>query len=128
LFNLLNSERRAHGLPALGWSGQLVSSAHSHNLKMAQTGVFSHQVQGESSLGTRVSATGYNWNFCAENIAWGSVTSTSMATSLQSQMYNETAPNDGHRQNILSKSAHKIGIDVYSQANGKMWITEDFGS
>jgi uncharacterized protein YkwD len=128
LFSMINSERAANHLPALTWSGQLASSAHGHNLMMAATNTFSHQVAGEASLGARVSATGYSWTWCGENIAWGSVTSSSLAQSLESDMYNEAPPNDGHRQNILSTSAHHVGVDVWTGANGKMWITEDFGS
>ena len=43
-------------------------------------------------------------------------------------MYNETPPDDGHRLNILSSSFHNVGVDVYTDSTGKMWITCDFGS
>jgi uncharacterized protein YkwD len=128
LLGMINSERHAHGLASLGWSSRLVSSAHGHNLKMNSTGQFSHQVSGEASLGARIDAVGYNWTSCAENIAWGSVTSLSLAESLQSDMYHEQPCSDGHRQNILGTSYHYVGIDVLTGTNGKMWITQDFGS
>ena len=30
--------------------------------------------------------------------------------------------------NILSTSAHNVGVDVISDGTGKMWLTCDFGS
>ena len=82
----------------------------------------------EAALGARISATGYHWTTAGENIAWGSFASTSFAESLETQMYNETPPDDGHRLNILSTSAHNVGVDVITDGSGKMWITCDFGS
>jgi uncharacterized protein YkwD len=128
LFSMVNSERAANHLSALRWSSQLVSSAHGHNLAMVSTNTFSHQVPGEASLGARISATGLQWTWVGENIAWSSVTSTSAAESLEADMYNETPPDDGHRLNILSTSATMVGIDVVTDKTGKMWITEDFGN
>jgi uncharacterized protein YkwD len=128
IYSAINSERAANGLPGLGRSGQLNNSAHAHNVAMANTGQFAHQVSGEAGLGARISATGYSWNWAGENIAWGSYASVAFGLSLQSQMYNEVAPNDGHRLNILSTSAHNVGVDVITDGSGKMWITCDFGS
>ena len=130
LFSLLNQERAQNGLAALGRSGQLNNSAHAHNVVMANTGVFSHQVTsaGEPSLGARISATGYQWTSAGENIAWGSYASVSFADQLETEMYNETPPDDGHRLNILSTSFRNVGVDVITDGSGKMWITFDFGS
>lgn len=128
IYSEINSERAANGLPGLGRSGQLNSSAHAHNVAMANTGQFAHQVTGEAGLGARISATGYNWNWAGENIAWGSSASVAFGLSLETQMYNEVPPDDGHRLNILSTSAHNVGVDVITDGSGKMWITCDFGS
>ena len=128
LFNQINAERRANCLPALGRSGQLNSSAHGHNLAMASTGDFDHVVAGEAQLGDRISATGYHWNSAGENIAWGSYTSVSFAESLETEMYNEPPNQHNHRANILSSSFHNVGVDVYTDSTGKMWITCDFAN
>jgi uncharacterized protein YkwD len=128
VFNLLNCERAANHLGPLRWSSQLVSSAHAHNEAMIATNTFSHQVPGEAGLGDRISATGLNWTWVGENIAWSSVSSTSAADSLESSMYNEKSPDDGHRLNILTTQGTMVGIDVVTDSTGKMWITEDFGN
>jgi uncharacterized protein YkwD len=128
IYSQINSERAANGLGALSRSGQLNSSAHGHNVAMANTGQFSHQVTGEASLGPRVTATGYHWTWAGENIAWGSYASVAFGQSLESQMYNEPPNQPNHRANILSTSAHSVGVDVITDGSGKMWITCDFGS
>jgi uncharacterized protein YkwD len=44
-------------------------------------------------------------------------------------MYNEVAPNNGHRLNILSTRFKDVGIDVViDTTHGKLWLTEDFAS
>lgn len=127
VMRMLNAQRVAHGLPALGSSTALTSSARRHNLAMAKADVLSHQLPGESSLGTRISQAGVLWHSIAENIGWTTVRTTAGANSLQSAMYNEKPPQDGHRLNILSKSTRFVGIDVLIDAGtGKLWLTEDF--
>ncbi len=51
VYSMINSERAANSLPALGRSGQLNSSAGAHNVAMADTNDFDHQVACESDLG-----------------------------------------------------------------------------
>jgi uncharacterized protein YkwD len=41
-------------------------------------------------------------------------------------MFNEKPPNDGHRQNLLSKTFTHIGIDVVRDSHGTVWLTQDF--
>ena len=74
-------------------------------------------------------ATGYHWTWAGENIAWGSYASVVVRRSRwRSQMYNEPPNQPNHRANILSTSAHNVGVDVITDGSGKMWITCDFGS
>jgi uncharacterized protein YkwD len=124
---LLNSERQAHGLPALGASSALQSSARRHNLTMAAANQLSHQLPNEPDFSVRISQAGVAWHSAAENIGWTSDRTTTGARGLEISMYNEVAPNDGHRQNILSRSVRYVGIDIYLDSRtGKLWLTEDF--
>jgi uncharacterized protein YkwD len=128
LLSALNTERLWNGLPPLRMRATLQHTAHNHNLWMARYNTMSHQLPPELSLGGRLTKNGYIWRACGENIAWNSDWSLTGALYLQRMMYNETAPNDGHRRNILSSTYRDIGIDVYMDAtHHKMWITEDFG-
>lgn len=127
VLRMLNAERAANHLPALGSSVALTSSARKHNLAMAAANQLSHQLPGEPVFTTRISQAGVAWHSAAENVGWTTDRSTAGANGLQAAMYNEKAPNDGHRRNILSTSVRYVGIDVLIDARtGKLWLTEDF--
>jgi uncharacterized protein YkwD len=128
MLNLLNAERRVHHLRPLYMNARLIKSAHAHNLAMARANEMSHQVRGEQFFADRISRTGYRWRSVGENIGWNSRETSKGIYDLERQMYNEKAPNNGHRLNILSRSFRQVGIDVYFDAgHHKMWFTQDFG-
>jgi uncharacterized protein YkwD len=127
VLRMLNAERAAHHLPALSSSPALVSGARLHNITMAQANLLSHQLPGEAVFSTRIAQAGVPWHAAAENVGWTTAKTTAGADGLQSAMYNEVAPNDGHRRKILSSSVRFVGIDVLIDARtGKLWLTEDF--
>jgi uncharacterized protein YkwD len=128
VFYRMNAERQAHGLPQLRMYQPLLNSAAAHDRMMARYNTMSHQLPGEASLGARISATGYHWSYVGENIAWNSEMDVWGALAQQTAMYNETAPNDGHRLNILSSRFTNVGVVVLlDTAHHKLWLTEDFG-
>jgi uncharacterized protein YkwD len=128
VFYRMNAERQAHGLPQLRMYQPLLNSASAHNSMMARYNTLSHQLPGEASLGARISATGYHWTYIGENIAWNSEMDVWGALAEQTAMYNETAPNNGHRLNILSSRFVNVGVAVLlDTAHHKLWLTEDFG-
>jgi uncharacterized protein YkwD len=127
VFAQLNAERARHGLPALRWNENLYYAAHRHTLLMGQAGTLSHQLPGEESLGTRV-AYFYRWSAVGENVAVSSNRTQAGALALESMMYAEVPPNDGHRRNILSTTYTDVGVDVVDDAtHGRVWLTTDFG-
>jgi uncharacterized protein YkwD len=96
---------------------------------MQSANQMSHQLPNEPDLGTRVSQAGVNWSSAGENIGYSTdyLHPTTAATGLDQDMLNEQPPDDGHRQNILSKDFTIIGIDVFiDTTNNKIWLTEDF--
>jgi uncharacterized protein YkwD len=114
-------------LPALTVTADLQASAHSHDLTMAAANQLSHQLPGESDLGTRETNAGVSWTAAGENIGWTSDTTQAGALSIEASMLAETPPNDGHRRNILSSTYTVVGVDVYlDSAHGRLWLTEDF--
>jgi uncharacterized protein YkwD len=134
LLDQINAWRAQADQPPLVMATGLVASAHKHNLRMSAGCGLKHQCSGESGLGQRISAEGINWRAVAENIAWSSevpnTTSAilSAARGLNVSMHNETPPEDGHRRNMLSPSYHRIGIDVIRDADGEVWLTQDFAN
>lgn len=124
----LNAERAANGLKPLKRDKKLDSSAHKHNLAMAKKNLMSHQVKGEKDLGKRVTAAKYRWSTCGENIAWNSDRSEAGVLALETMMYSEVPPDDGHRRNILSTRFTEVGVDVIEdKTHQKVWLTTDFG-
>src|ERR1700734_4454023 len=71
LFNSVNRERAAQGLPALQWDDALASAAREHAGQMALHNLMSHQLAGEPELLTRASAARARFSVIAENIAIG---------------------------------------------------------
>lgn len=130
----INKVRAANGARALTMNSQLVAAARQHNLVMAGGCGLTHQCTGEGNAGARISAQGLKWNAYAENIGYGSTTAstdaahTATATRITQSMIDEVAPNDGHRRNILNASLGQIGIDIYRDAKGTLWMTQDFSN
>lgn len=128
ILGMLNSERAAHGLRALTMNAQLIRSAHGHNLDMARQNTMSHQLPHEAYFATRIERAGYHYSWAGENIGWNSEMNLAGVRELETMMYHEKAPNDGHRKNILSTHYTNVGIDVhFDRINGKVWLTQDFG-
>jgi uncharacterized protein YkwD len=63
-----------------------------------------------------------------ENIAFNTDRTWRGAQYVENLMYNEVAPNNGHRLNILNTGYTYVGVTVWmDNTHGKMWITVDFG-
>ncbi|WP_310728459.1 sigma-70 family RNA polymerase sigma factor [Streptomyces sp. N2A] len=128
---VINKARADHGLPPYTLASGLTRSAQAHNSVMGDGCGLSHQCAGEAALGDRETAQGVHWGAAGENI--GQATAgpdpqqiASAAVGLTQDMLNEKPPNDGHRQNILSPTFHHVGIGVHRDANGTVWLTQDF--
>jgi uncharacterized protein YkwD len=87
-----------------------------------------------ASLGDRLTAAGVSWTAAGENIGEGGPEPATdaaiarLAVSLTQDMLNERPPDDGHRRSILSSSFHHIGIYVFRDSRGTVWMTQDFSS
>jgi uncharacterized protein YkwD len=131
---LINQARAAAGLAALTTTAGLEASSSAHNVRMADGCGLSHQCPGEPPLGQRETDAGVSWTAAGENIGEGGpVADTTaaiaqMAVDLTQSMLNEQPPNDGHRLNILSSTFTHIGIAVYRDSSGTVWLTQDFSN
>jgi uncharacterized protein YkwD len=122
----LNHERKVHGLGPLKMNAKLVLSAHRHNLTMARVGELTHQAPGEAFFGDRIHKAGFKYSYAGENIGENTDATRHGALTLETMMYEEKPPADGHRRNILSKHFTYVGIDVVIDKAGRLWLTEDF--
>ncbi len=131
---LINQARAQNGLPAYTITSGLDRSSSGHTQVMASGCGLSHQCQGEPSLGTRETDAGVHWTSAGENIGEaGPISRTpsaiaQAAVGLTQDMINEKPPDDGHRLNILSSSFHHIGISVFIDSHGTVWMTQDFSN
>jgi uncharacterized protein YkwD len=134
VLTLINQARAAAGLPALTVTSGLDASSSAHDLRMAGGCGLSHQCPGEPALGARETAAGVGWTAAGENIGdGGPVADTTaaiaqLAVGLTQSMLNERPPDDGHRLNILSSTFTHIGIAVYRDGSGTVWLTQDFSN
>jgi uncharacterized protein YkwD len=131
---VINQARSAAGLPPLTVTAGLESSASAHNLRMADGCGLTHQCPGEPAIGARETAAGVNWTAAGENIGEGgpepdtTSATAQMAVTLTRDMLAEKPPDDGHRLNILSSTFTHIGIAVYRDRSGTVWMTQDFSN
>ncbi len=131
---LINQARSAAGLAPLTVTAGLVISSSAHNMRMAGGCGLTHQCPGEPAIGQRETEAGVNWTEAGENIGEGGpVADTTAAVAqlavlLTQDMLNEVPPDDGHRLNILSTSFTHIGIAVYRDSSGTVWLTQDFSN
>jgi uncharacterized protein YkwD len=131
---LINQARAQAGLPAYTVLAGLDTSAARHNAVMAGGCGLSHQCPGEPALGARETAAGVHWTAAGENIGEGGpvaateAATAAMAVGLTQSMLNEKPPDDGHRLNILSSAFTHIGIAVYRDSSGTVWLTQDFSN
>lgn len=131
---LINQARAQAGLAAYTISPGLDTSAARHTNVMAAGCGLSHQCPGEPALGARETAAGVHWTAAGENIGEGGPVAgstaaiTEMAVGLTQSMLDEKPPDDGHRLNILSSAFSHVGISVFRDSSGTVWMTQDFSN
>jgi uncharacterized protein YkwD len=127
----INAARTQAGLTALTLNADLARASELHNQLMIGGCGLSHQCPGEAGLGDRFTAQGVRWTSAGENIGYGSAGSSqaaivAAANGLTDSMLAEQPPNDGHRRNLLNTGFRQIGLAVDRDANGLVWMTQDF--
>jgi uncharacterized protein YkwD len=126
LFQLINHERAACGLPPFAWSNTLASGALLHSWNMSHCG-FSHYCPDGMSPYQRIADEGFaGLSDCGESIGLAGPYPTAWAGvySVQESMANE--PLGGwHRIHLFSTTLHFIGIGIYVDSRGWSWFTED---
>lgn len=109
IVTLTNAYRAEAGCPALTISPLLVQAAQRHSDDMAYNDFVSHTGSDGSTLGTRISLTGYLWTRLAENVAAGYPTPAAVVSAWMAS--------DGHRANILNCALTEIGVGYTYLAN-----------
>ncbi len=103
MFNLLQRDRTAHGLPLLQYAPELATIARNHSLDMQRHAFFAHNSPNTGSLAQRLERAGLHLRFAAENIARNGSIAEAQENLMESL---------GHRANILSPHATHVGIGI----------------
>ncbi len=115
IFELVNADRAANGLPALAWNDKLGGLAQGWSEHMASTGTFAH-----SDLNATIRSPEFSeFRRLGENILEGGCNMTA------AEMEQAWMNSPGHRANILG-DFNVIGVGVVC-ANGRIWATQNFG-
>jgi uncharacterized protein YkwD len=116
LFQAINRQRAANGLPPLKWDEALAAAARQHAEAMAAQKAISHTLPGEASLPGRVTRAGARFSWLSENIAAGP-----NAENISEQWME--SPN--HRANLLDADMDTIGAGA-AERNGIVFAVADF--
>ncbi|MGH2479521.1 MAG: CAP domain-containing protein [Ktedonobacteraceae bacterium] len=130
LFQQINQDRAAQGLYSYTLNSTMSNGARQHDVTMSGSCGMQHQCPVEPDPCQRVSSEGISWTSCGENIGYTSPNPTAWAgvRQIDQEMLNEQPPDDGHRLNLLNSSYHRVGVGIYIDARGLIWMTEDFAS
>jgi uncharacterized protein YkwD len=99
---------------AVAWDDRLESAAVRHSLDMSARNFLSHTGSDGSTLSERITAAGFIWNSCGENIALGYKT--------EQQVVEGWLKSPEHCKNIMNQEFRFMGV----ARSGTYW-TQDFG-
>jgi len=116
LFQAINRERAANGLPPLKWDDALANAARQHAELMAEQKSLSHGFLGELSLPSRATRAGARFSWLSENVVAGPNAENISEQWMQS-------PN--HRANMLDADMDTIGAGAVER-NGVVFAVADF--
>lgn len=119
MLELINRERRQHGIPPLAWDPELQAVSRAHSEEMWRTGYFSHVSPVTGSPGDRLNAAGVKYRVAGENLA--------LAPSVEIA-HRGLMRSEGHRANILSPNFTRVGIGAISAPSGSTMFTQEFAA
>jgi len=131
LLDLLNAHRAATGLPLLRPDPLAETAAQGQAKDMETAGIMRHTDSSGRSPYERFKSIGGVATLYGENVAYFGLDVNDLANewqavdNLDAMMMAEQAPDDGHREAILSPAYREVGIGVAIGANG-LYLAEDF--
>ena len=116
-YNLLNQDRIANGLSPLALDPVLSEIARAKSRDMHTNGYFAHTSTTYGSPSQMLTHFGYSFTSVAENIAHHATVEKSQAAFMASS---------GHRTNLLGSQWKKVGIGVWTDSQGFVYVTQLF--
>lgn len=116
-WNLLVSDRNAHGLAPLTLDPELCRIARIKSEDMRDGGYFAHESPTYGRVKDMLRRFGYEFAGAGENIAHHATVEKAQAAFMSSA---------GHRRNVLSAAWTKAGVGVCYDRNGFVYVTQIF--
>ncbi len=123
IFQRVNQERAAAGLPALSYNGTMESYARIKSKDMGDRGYFDHKDPEGRLITEKMKADGVSYRAWGENIAY--IQGVNGNSTLATQFMDNWMNSPGHRANILSSNFSSIGVGVYKIGN-TYYATQEF--
>ncbi|KAI3641432.1 hypothetical protein MIR68_000562 [Amoeboaphelidium protococcarum] len=106
VLDLCNERRVSNGIPPLCLNDKLNSAADTYASVMSSTGHYDHTGLDGSTISSRISGAGFQWNAIAENIH--------KAQKTPEDVFNDWIKSPGHRKNIDSANYKYMGFGYCS--------------
>ena len=116
-WNLLNQDRMNAGLAPLPIDPALSAIARAKSRDMDEQNYFAHTSPTYGSPSDMLRAFGYSFSAVGENIAHHATVVKSQAAFMTS---------DGHRRNILGANWTRVGVGVWTDKQGYVYVTQLF--
>lgn len=111
IFQRVNAERLAAGLPALSYNTTMEYYARMKSKYMGENGHFDHIDKEGRLMNEIIQADGISYRAWGENIAY--IQGLNDYNALSNRFMNNWMNSEGHKANILSSKFTSIGIGVY---------------
>ncbi|MGN1029211.1 MAG: CAP domain-containing protein, partial [Bacilli bacterium] len=111
IFQRVNAERLAAGLPALSYNTTMEYYARMKSKYMGNNGHFDHIDKEGRLMNEIIQADGISYRAWGENIAY--IQGLNDYNALSNRFMNNWMNSEGHKANILSSKFTSIGIGVY---------------
>ena len=121
IVKLVNKDRAARGLPALGVDSRLATIAGQRAATLASKQVLSHAAAGD--LQAQLDADGVAWQLWGENLA---MTSIAWGSSVAPALYDLWKGSPAHWALIISRDFNRIGVGVARASNGATYASVVF--
>ena len=117
VFQAMNQDRVASGLPAMMWSPKLANTASTWSAHESSANSMYHQ-----DLSALLYSSDYNgWSTLGENLLVGP--GNMSASDMETAWLNSP----GHRANIMNRSFDAVGVGHVWGPDGRIWVVVDFG-
>lgn len=118
----VNEERALNDLPPLAHADDIARVAEAWSAEMAAMASMEHN----PAFGDQLCC----WELVTENVAYGEAYRVWLpgdpVERLTRELHEGLLGSPGHRANLLDASVDQVGIGVHLDAEGTMWITQNF--